>query len=97
MSNTSQTVKLVDLVAKVHGPNHPHLAEVKTLFHEVNGHYPELTEASEPVRGELKTKLARIRELSNDFQTPADGCEGYQMMDASLAEYESDVLAKLGK
>lgn len=96
MSNTTQTARMVDLVAKVHGDNHLHLAEVKSLFHEVNSHYPQLKETAAPEHTELKGKLAQIRELSNDFQTPADGCEGYQMMDAGLMKFEKDVLAKLG-
>lgn len=96
MSNTTQTAKMVDLVAKVHEDNHPHLAEVKALFHEVNGHYPQLKETAASESAELKNKLAQIRELSNDFQTPTDGCEGYQMMDAGLMEFEKDVLAKVG-
>lgn len=96
MSNTTQTATMIDLVTRVHGENHPHLAEVKTLFREVNSHYPQLKETAAPEYAELKGKLAQIRKLSNDFQTPADGCEGYQMMDAGLAEFEKDVLAKLG-
>ena len=89
MSISTQTAKLVDLVARVHGPNHPHLAEVKSLFHEVNN------QLQAPQQDEVRSKLARIRELSNDFQTPSDGCEGYRMMDASLADYEAEVLANL--
>lgn len=92
MSISTQTAKLVDLVARVHGPNHPHLAEVKTLFHEVNN---QLQAAPAQHQDDVRSKLARIRELSNDFQTPSDGCEGYQMMDASLVKYEGEVLAKL--
>lgn len=96
MSNTTQTAKMVDLVTRVHGENHPHLTEVKSLFHEINSHYPHLKEIAAPEHVELKGKLAQIRELSNDFQSPADGCEGYQMMDQGLARFEEDVLAQLG-
>ncbi|QGU06805.1 hypothetical protein COCCU_04285 [Corynebacterium occultum] len=96
MNHSEKTAQLVNLVARVHGPRHPQLAEVKSLFHEVNQHYPELNDIHTPSLEELKSKLARIRELSNDFHTPADGCEGYQMMDASLAKYEEVVLSKLG-
>lgn len=92
--NTTRTAKLVDLVARVHGPTHPHLAEVRSLFHEVNAHYPELP-ATAPEQAEIRAKLTRIRELSDDFRTPADGCEGYRMMDANLAAYEESVLGRL--
>lgn len=95
MNISTQTAKLVDLVARVHGPTHPHLAEVKTLFHEVNDRYPELHSAPEAEREEVRGKLARIRVLSDDFRTPADGCEGYRMMDLSLTGYEEAVLGKL--
>lgn len=88
-AQTAQTARLVDLVARVHGPNHPHLGEVKALFHEINNRLQ--ASQQDGIRG----KLARIRELSNDFQTPSDGCEGYRMMDASLADYEQEVLATL--
>ncbi len=37
--------------------------------------------------GEL---LARLRELTNDFQTPADGCASYAALFSGLADLEAD-------
>lgn len=84
---TPDLVKIVDTVYNVHGEKHPHLAQVKETFTRING---ESLDA-----GETRAQLARLRELSNDYQTPADGCEGYRMMDAGLEEFEKDVLARI--
>lgn len=80
----AQLTKLVDLVARVHGPHHPHLVEVKERYHRVDG---QLGADNPADREAVLTDLAKIRELSNDFQTPADGCDGYRMMDRGLAEF----------
>ncbi len=85
-------VRIVDTVANVHGDNHPHLADVKETFAQINAQYDSLDTAD---AGEVRANLARLRELSNDYRTPADGCEGYQMMDSQLEEFERDVLARL--
>jgi len=37
--------------------------------------------------GEL---LARLRELTNDYKTPADGCASYAALFGGLAELEAD-------
>lgn len=86
-------VKIVNTVNNVHGENHPHLAEVKETFTRINARYDSLDSAD---AGVVRAKLAQLRELSNDYQTPADGCEGYRMMDSQLEEFERDVLARLG-
>ncbi|MDR7328877.1 hypothetical protein [Corynebacterium guangdongense] len=86
-------VRIVDTVTTVHGDNHPHLADVRKTFARLNARYDSL-DAADPV--EVKAELAQLRELSHNFQTPADGCEGYQLMDSRLEEFERDVLARLG-
>ena len=81
-------VRIVDTVYNVHGDNHPHLAQVKETFTRIT------TESLDA--DETRKQLARLRELSNDYRTPADGCEGYRMMDAGLEAFEKDVLARIG-
>lgn len=92
MANT-QLTKLVDLVARVHGPHHPHLAEVKERYHRVDG---QLTAGGTVDREAVLADLAKIRELSNDFQTPVDGCDGYRMMDRGLAEFVENTESQVG-
>lgn len=81
---TAELTKLVDLVARVHNDAHPHLAEVQERYHRVHG---QLSTDAPADREAVLTDLAAIRELSDNFQTPADGCDGYRMMDRGLAEF----------
>lgn len=83
-----ELVRIVDTVYNVHGDRHPHLAQVRDTFTRIN------TESLDAA--ETRAQLARLRELSHDYRTPADGCEGYRMMDAGLEAFERDVLARIG-
>lgn len=82
---------LVDLVARVHGPNHPDRGKVRDAYHRVEKQAPTFADPAA-----VRLDLNEIRVLSNNFRTPADGCDAYRMMDRGLADYESRVLACLG-
>ena len=82
---------IVDLVARVHGPNHPDLGRVREAYHRIEKQSPAFHDPAA-----VRRDLNEIRVLSNNFQTPADGCDAYRMMDRGLAEYENRVLARLG-
>lgn len=86
-------LRIVNTVNNVHAENHPHLADVRETFTQINARYDSLDTADAT---EVKAQLAQLRELSHDFRTPADGCEGYQMMNSQLEEFEKDVLTRLG-
>jgi iron-sulfur cluster repair protein YtfE (RIC family) len=90
--STAELTKLVDLVARVHGDAHPHLAEVQERYHRVDG---QLASGAPADREAVRADLAQIRELSDDFQTPADGCEGYQMMNHGLAQFVDQAEAQI--
>ena len=83
--------RIVDLVAQVHGPNHPALGKVRDAYHRVEKQAPIFADPAA-----VRRDLHEIRLLSNNFQTPADGCDAYRLMDRGLAAYESQVLARLG-
>lgn len=80
----------VDTVARVHGPKHPWLSDVKSTWESV---YSNFQNDAEPET--IKSELAQLRELSLDYNTPSDGCESYAAMDKGLEKFEKDVLEYL--
>ncbi|MHA2788249.1 hypothetical protein ACXZ66_03735 [Corynebacterium sp. S7] len=80
-----QTAKIVNTVVKVHGENHPNLAQVKADFSDLAA---ALNADDAAVAREAQ---ARLRRSAEDFVTPADGCEGYKMMNEQLSALDTAV------
>ncbi|WP_018296121.1 hypothetical protein [Corynebacterium lubricantis] len=84
-----QTEKIVNTVVKVHGENHSNLAQVKTDFNELSSALK--ADDTDSARG----AQARLRASAEDFVTPADGCEGFKMMNDQLSTLDDAVTALL--
>lgn len=57
--------KILPVVVRVHGENHPELSKVAELYAAIK------EEASEEV-------FAQLREVTNNYSTPADACPTFQ-------------------
>lgn len=78
-------VKLLKLytpiLARVHGPNHPELAEVNELV-------KSLTDKIEKKDAELTEEFGKLREVSGNYEVPSDGCETYEAVYTMLSELD---------
>ena len=59
------------IVARVHGEKHPELAEVRDIFADMNG---KIKSAEDP---DLTLEFKSLREITSNYEVPADGCEAY--------------------
>lgn len=59
------------IVARVHGENHPELAEVRDIFADMNDKVKVSQDA------DLTSEFKSLREVTSNYEVPADGCEAY--------------------
>lgn len=112
---------LAEKVSQVHGPRHPNLYEVRSvyegLYEELDSHLDKEEEVLFPVIRSLEAggvdaqkmavaapiqvmgaehdsagrALAKLRELTDNYTTPADGCSSYRALMEGLLEMEQDL------
>lgn len=70
--------KILPVVARVHGDNHPELKDVLAL-------YLEAKEAPSAV------VFSKIREITSDYAIPEDACPTYEKAFADLKELEKSI------
>ncbi|WP_428910624.1 hypothetical protein [Niallia sp. Krafla_26] len=75
------------VLVRVHGKNHPELAQVRDIFTEMN------TKVQENILVDLSTEFNELRRITNNYSIPSDGCETYaatyQMLKAVDKAYHS--------
>lgn len=80
--NFEQLDKFSRVVAKVHGKNHPELLEVRELFLAIK----EKVDMQDTA--DFTPELSRLKVITNDYQTPVDGCQTYQKTYQLLSEFD---------
>lgn len=78
--NLKQAQKLAPIVDKVHGEHHPELRDVR-----------ELTSQLKPGSTANAEILEQLRNVTHEFELPADGCEGYAMLYDSLSKVGAEL------
>jgi regulator of cell morphogenesis and NO signaling len=82
-------VQYAPVLARVHGRNHPELAQVRDIVAEINDKIKE--DGAEQV--ELSTEFEELRRLTNNYEIPSDGCgtyvETYEGLEAADKAYHS--------
>lgn len=75
MSALARALELAPIIERVHGSSHSELTRVRQLTEEI----------SRSTSAKLTADLfAQLREVTNNYSVPADGCEAFQEMYASL-------------
>ncbi|WP_462421676.1 hypothetical protein [Salinicoccus sp. Marseille-QA3877] len=59
------------IVARVHGENHPELTVVRDIFADMNVKIRSEEDA------DLTSEFKSLREVTSNYEVPADGCEAY--------------------
>lgn len=59
------------IVARVHGENHPELTVVRDIFADMNVKIKSEEDA------DLTSEFKSLREVTSNYEVPADGCEAY--------------------
>lgn len=81
--NFEQLDKFSRAIAKVHGKSHPELIEVRELFLVMKEKV-----SNDITTADLSPEVARLKVITNDYQTPADGCQTYVATYQLLRELE---------
>lgn len=66
--NLATAAQLAPILVRVHGTNHPELAQVRDLTQQ-------LTEATDV--GTTASLFTQLREVTDGYTVPSDGCEAY--------------------
>ena len=84
-------------VAKVHGPDQPHLLDVRTAFMETAEALNSLTAspADKKVSAAALQGLERMRTLTEGFTPPATACRSYRAMLDGLARLDEAASTQL--
>ncbi len=61
------------VLARVHGENHPELAKVRDIFARIN----DLVQEAGAEQADLTAEFKELREITDNYAVPADGCETY--------------------
>lgn len=76
--------KILPVVIRVHGSNHPELAKVGEIYGNlVNG---------EKTKDEIQVLVSDMKNAANDFVVPADACPTYAQTYALLSELKDTIL-----
>ncbi|GAB3799432.1 hypothetical protein [Virgibacillus kimchii] len=77
------------VLVRVHGRNHPELAQVRDLFEEINAKVKEIGAD----QAELSEEFQELRKVTNNYEVPSDGCgtylETYQGLEAADKAYHA--------
>ncbi len=69
------------VLAKVHGQSHPELSEVRDLVKSLTGKIKNNDR-------DLQTEFTRLKEITGNYEVPADGCETYEAVYSMLRELD---------
>ncbi|MCR6546361.1 iron-sulfur cluster repair di-iron protein, ric [Dehalobacterium formicoaceticum] len=77
------------VLAKVHGNNHPELAQVRDIFAKMN----TKVQKSGSDQVDLSAEFNELRKITSNYAVPSDGCETYvatyQMLESADKAYHS--------
>lgn len=76
--------QFVPIVERVHGAENPEFYEVRKLFDVLNEKI-KLAGVEKPV---IDEELTQLREITNDYEIPADVCESYEAVYNMLEEID---------
>lgn len=62
------------ILARVHGSEHPELAEVRDTFQQMN----EKLHKQSTNQVDITTEFEQLRTITNNYAVPSDGCETYE-------------------
>lgn len=82
--NFERLAQFTPIVDRVHGGNHPEFHEVKDLWDQIHSK-TEAADADKPV---LDEEFTRLREVTNNYEIPADVCESYEAVYNMLEEVD---------
>lgn len=66
--NLATAAQLAPILVRVHGTNHPELTQVRDLTEQ-------LTKSTDA--GTIASLFAQLREVTDSYTVPSDGCEAY--------------------
>jgi regulator of cell morphogenesis and NO signaling len=73
--------KYVPIVDRVHGSHHPEFHDVRAIFDEIN----VKVKAAGAETPDLSSEFAKLRDITNNYEVPADVCESYEAVYNMLA------------
>ncbi len=74
----------VPIVARVHGGNHPEFHEVRKLFDAI----VKKTKDAGDEKPELNEEFIKLREITDNYNSPDNVCESYEAVYNMLAEVD---------
>lgn len=81
-------------IAKVHGPHHPEIIEVRKVYEDMQGKSAQGT-------GDFSEAFAQLSKLTNGYVAPSDTCEtvraSYAMLEEAQRLYLSTKHANISK
>ncbi|MCF0110201.1 MAG: iron-sulfur cluster repair di-iron protein, ric [Erysipelotrichaceae bacterium] len=80
----AQLDKILPVVVRVHGDNHPELAEVGTLYKALREAWDNKDEAA------AKKCLGELEKVTEGFSVPADACPTYEKTYRLLSEWAKE-------
>lgn len=72
--------KILPVVVRVHGENHPELAQVGTLYADMR------KKLDEDNKEEAKKLLMELKSITSDFSIPNDACPTYERTYKDLSQ-----------
>jgi|SRR5690625_879117 len=82
-------VQYAPVLARVHGRNHPELAQVRDIVAEIN----DKIKKAGSEKAELTAEFEELRRLTNNYEIPGDGCgtyvETYEGLETADKAYHS--------
>ena len=77
--------KILPVVIRVHGSNHPELAKVGEIYANLAN--------EEKAKDEMRALISEMNDAANDFVVPADACPTYAKTYALLSKLKDAILS----